>query len=343
MNIEIINPLEYPNWDNLLLTNERSSFFHTYSWAKTLTETYHYKPLYFTKINNGNLISLIPIMEVSSFLTGKRGVSLPFTDNCQVIVNNKNDFDELFKKIIRYGKKAHWKTIELRGGQQYLSDKQPSKIFMIHKLDLLKSEKRIWSGFRDSTKRNIKKAVKTNMEVKVLHSFFSIKEFYRLNCLTRKDHGIPPQPFSFFKKIFDNIISKNNGYVLLAFNNGSVIAGAIYFTSNNKVIYKYGASDKKYQELRANNLIMWKSIQLFHNNGSNTFCFGKTELRNDGLLQFKRGWGVQEDKLNYYTYDIKKESFVNNLLDIETSYLVFKKMPITLLKLTGRIFYRHFG
>ena len=64
MNLEIINPIDYPNWDELLLTNDQTTFFHTSDWAKVLCESYRYKPLYFTVIEDGKLSALIPIMEI---------------------------------------------------------------------------------------------------------------------------------------------------------------------------------------------------------------------------------------------------------------------------------------
>jgi len=33
-------------------------------------------------------------------------------------------------------------------------------------------------------------------------------EYYRLHCLTRKRHGLPPQPTGFFQKIQEHIIAK---------------------------------------------------------------------------------------------------------------------------------------
>jgi hypothetical protein len=59
--ITIVNPIEYPNWDDLLLTNDQSTFFHTSAWARVLHESYKYKPLYFTSIDNGKLSALIPV------------------------------------------------------------------------------------------------------------------------------------------------------------------------------------------------------------------------------------------------------------------------------------------
>lgn len=100
MNLEIIDPTQYPNWDELLLSTPGSSFFHTSSWARVLKEAYGYTPKYFTEFDGGHISTLIPVMEVDSFLTGRRGVSLPFTDYCEPLLNENIEFVDLFNNII---------------------------------------------------------------------------------------------------------------------------------------------------------------------------------------------------------------------------------------------------
>jgi hypothetical protein len=113
--IKIIDPTVFPSWDEMLLGTPGASFFHSAAWARVLSQSYGYTPLYFTVIEGGKLRALVPLMEVNSFLTGKRGVSLPFTDYCEPILEEGIAFQELFDPIIDHGKKRGWKYIELRG------------------------------------------------------------------------------------------------------------------------------------------------------------------------------------------------------------------------------------
>jgi len=82
MNLENLNPTKYPEWDNFLLENRDFSFFHSSAWAKVLKASYGYDPIYFVSIAAGQLCLLVPFMNIVSPLTGRRGVSLPFTDRC---------------------------------------------------------------------------------------------------------------------------------------------------------------------------------------------------------------------------------------------------------------------
>jgi len=136
--------------------------------------------------------------------------------------------------------------------------------------------------------------VREGVEINICKSLESMKTFYKLNCITRKRHGLPPQPYYFFKNIYDFIISRDLGIVVLASYKKRAIAGAVFFHFGEKVIIKYSGSDIAYQHLRPNNLVMWEGIKLYCKNGYKTFCLGRTELENEGLRRYKEGWGTEE-------------------------------------------------
>ncbi len=344
LDIQIIDPTQYPSWDELLISTPGSSFFHTSSWAKVIKEAYGYTPKYFTEFDDGKILKLIPVMEVKNILNGRRGVSLPFTDYCDLISMGNNQLEDLLNHVIRYGKECNWTSLELRGRNNLLPLTSSSVTYLGHTLNLSKSEEEIFSSFRDSTKRNIKKAINNGVEVKIYNSLESIEEFCRLNCLTRKKHGIPPQPFYFFKKVFEHIILNQIGFIVLASYKNQYIAGAVFFHFGDTAIFKYGASDTKYHHLKPNNLIMWEAIKWYCQNGHKSFCFGRTEVDNKGLLQFKSGWGATEHHINYYKYDFKKETFVSVVSKLTGFHnKVFNKMPIPILNIIGNILYRHVG
>ncbi len=344
LNLRIINPITYPSWNELLLETHDYSFFHSSHWAKVLHESYNYNPLYFSLIDGKRFSCLIPLMEIKSLLTGQRGVSLPFTDYCRPVSDESCNFHDAFNGLVQYGKKAGWKYIETRDGGDFFRELPVSSFYYGHTLNLLQDEKKISSGFKSSTKRNIKRAVREGVEVRVYNTLDSVKEFYRLNCITRKMHGLPPQPYFFFRKIFDHIISKNHGIIVLASHKERTVAGAVYFHFGNKSEYKYGASDKRYQHLRPNNLVMWTAIQWYCRRGYESLGFGRTDHDHKGLMQFKNGWGAEERIIKYYRFDLRKSAFINgNSHMSELHNKVFNKMPVPMLKIIGSVLYRHIG
>ena len=164
-----------------------------------------------------------------------------------------------------------------------------------------------------------------------------------MNCLTRKRHGLPPQPWYFFEALLQEIIEPHRGDVFLAFLDEIPIAGSVFLNYRHTAYYKYGASDYKYAHLRANNLVMWEAIKNFSRSGFQTIDFGRTELDNHGLSQFKRGWGTDEDFLYYYVFDTQSEKFLPEIASSAPGYKMLRKLPVWLLKLIGHLLYPHVG
>jgi hypothetical protein len=343
MTLLIINPVEYPYWDELVLATEDYSIFHSAGWAKVLIDSYKYKPLYFACIEKDRLIALLPVIEINSVLTGRRGVSLPFTDQCEPIASDQTKLEEIATRLIKYGKRAGWKRIEWRGENNYVRGRPPYSAYCGHNLKLTQDDKRLFSRLKSSTQRNIKKAIREGVKVELTHSFEAVRTFFRLHCMTRKHHGLPPQPVFFFKNIFKCIIKPGMGFVALASYANTYIAGAIYFHFGDQAIFKFGASDREYQHLRPNNLVIWKAISWYAKNGFENFSFGRTEPQNKGLMQFKRGWGSEEEIINYFRLNLLKNEFEAHIGGIKSSYNFFKRMPSPLLNLAGTLLYRHFG
>jgi hypothetical protein len=349
----VIDPTEFSGWEEIIATFPEHSFFHSSNWARVLKEAYSYQPLYFTRWQGSALSAFIPVMEIDSFLTGKRGVSIPFTDYCEPLVSNAADFSGLLDEILLYGKREGWKHLELRGGTGYFEqrgfdDRYPGGVtarskYLRHILQIGKQEDELLRGFNPGTRRNIRKATDSGVRVVISDSKADLDVYYGLHCLTRKLHGLPPQPRRFFDAIYRNVILDGKGFTVLARHQGRNIAGAVYFHSGKKGIYKYGASDRRYQGLRANNLVMWEAIRWLSRNGFEELCFGRTDLDDDGLIRFKRGWGTREQELSYYRYDLRRSIFIQLSPKKNSGRRRVSGLPIPLLRFLGELLYKHVG
>ena len=343
MQIKILNPIEVPNWNDQIAELPGATIFHTSNWARVLTDSYGYKPKYFCTFNNGSINNLIPAMEINSPFTGKRGVSLPFSDHVNPLAEDKKAFEKILEEMVSFGRNNGWRTIDFHGGNGFFSTKESYTSFIFPYIDLNGSFKSLFNEFRGSTRRNIRKAEKLGVKAKISNSKRSLAEFYRLNCLTRKMHGLPPQPDFFFDNIHKNILSGDKGYTCLGYYKDEIIAGVVFFILNGHAIYKYGASDERYLHLRPNNLVMAEAISCAFNYGVENIDLGRTENDHRGQLQFKMGWRADFSLVHYFKIDIRKNRFITSPSKIKSSYFVFKKLPTPLLKLLGKMSYRHIG
>ncbi len=342
--VQCVNPARQPEWDSLLAAHPHSSFFHSAAWAEVLSATYGFAPHYFTIQSAGALQSLLPLMEVNSWLTGRRGVSLPSTDDCEPFYSGDEAFKNVFQTVTDLGRARGWKYVEFRGGRKLFGDAPASVVFYGHELDLTGDEEQLSGRVDNAVRRAIRKAEKTGVTVEVLDTFAAVEQFYSLLCQTRKKHGMPPQPFAFFRNIHKHIVSRKLGVVILARFEGRPVAGAVYFRLGRRAIYKYGASDEAFQNLRGNNLVMWEAIKWHARQGCHSLHLGRTSLTNEGLRRFKLGWGAAEQRIEYVKYDLRQQCFVTDRDEASGWHnRFFNRMPIFVSRLVGASLYRHWA
>lgn len=341
-----INPLDYSDWDEQLAEQNHSecSFFHSSAWASVLVETYGYQPFYFVTGKPGALNSVLPLMEVNSMLTGRRAAALPFTDNCAPLDAGTIEFKELFRNAIELGKLRGWKYLEFRGGEKLFAGTPPSVSFYGHDLKIPLDENAFFEQLKSPVRRAIRKAAKSDVRIEICTDLDALKSFYSLHCLARKKHGLPPQPFAFFKCIQKHVLAKNLGAVVLAYWKKTPIAGSVFFFLGGHAIYKFGASDEVFQHLRGNNLIFWEAIRWFSKCGIKTLDLGRTSLSNEGLRRFKLSWNTEERKIEYFRFSPQQKKFISTRDESSGWHTrFFSTLPLFASRMIGQVLYRHWA
>ncbi|MDA7640735.1 GNAT family N-acetyltransferase [Opitutaceae bacterium] len=340
--ISIFNPLERSDWDALVSRFPQCSFFHTCAWLKVLNETYGYLPVAIALTDQNTTIALTVFMEVDSWITGKRGVSLPFTDECQTLLLDEGDLPLLLDQVYALAVKRNWKSLETRSAPGLEKNALPSLVHYTHKLSLNPGSKSLFSQFSTSNRRAIRKAEDSELSIDQEPSLENLSSFYNLTCLTRKRHGMPPQPWKFFQAIHEQILTQGLGSIFLAIHKSKPIAGALFLQHKQNAIYKFGASDESFQAMRPNNFVMWNAIKSFAQNGCQQLDFGRTSLGNKGLRRFKLGWGSSEQTIPYIRRNIQSH-VIETISDRTEGWYkhIFKILPTPLSRLAGQILYKH--
>lgn len=344
MEVKIISPLVDKNWDTFIEKHPYSSIFHLSNWAAVLQQTYGYIPYYFVlQENSQKYRSSLPLFLIKNSFLGKRLICLPFADFCRPLITSDDDYGVILCKVYDLIKQEKISNLEIRGGDDMRAFSR-FNYYKKFKLDLSLGIDRLWHRFKQKSIRYpISKAKRENVIIEHGQTLRNMKNFYRLNLLTRRKHGVLPQPFNFFKNIFEELISKNYGFLFLAKNNKTVIAASVFFIYKDVVYHKYNASNVRFAYLCPNHLIIWRAIQWAANNGFRYLDLGRTAPDNQGLMQFKRHWGAEEIDLPYYYYPAVKgvSSMRENSLAYRITTAVLRKAPTKALEFLGNNFYRY--
>ena len=344
-NVYEINPLLDSRWEALVSSHPRASLFHSTNWLKTLQTAYGYEPLVVTTCSPGApLTNGLVFCRVKSWLTGRRFVSLPFSDHCEPLVNNSFELDDLLLQMKRYVDADKWKYIEIRpiscqpGGQSGLSR---SISYSFHCLDLRKSTGELFRNFhKDCVQRKIRRAERENLLCEEGTSESLLQRFYELMVITRRRQHLPPQPLSWFRALVAEF--GDSVKIRVASKGNLPIASIFTITHKQSMVYKYGCSDARFHNLGGMALLFWNAIQEANHIGLEEFEMGRSDKGNLGLIAFKEHWGAVGSKLNYWTYPS-----AGGLTSHNPSKAVLRQFvrvaPDPILKMTGKLFYRHIG
>src|SRR5579883_3408268 len=339
--LAVVNPLEQSGWDQRVASDSNGALFHTTIWARVLQETYGHKPVYICQVSAGKFKHLLPIMEVSSPWTGRRGVSLPFTD-IGIPLSDSEHPREMYEFAMEQGRRRGCRYLECRGGNWECPALSPGLQFWGHVVDLEHGEASLFKRLGSAVRRGIRKAERSGLQIEFSAEPAAMKEFYKLHCITRRRHGVPPQPWRFFERIAATIMPRGHGFVATARSGNKPVAGAVFLQFGDEVVYKYAASDYDSQQLRANNLVLWTALKRYAANGFKKLHLGRTSLSNEGLRRFKLGFGASEEKVQYFKYDFRKESFIGDTdRSSGWSSRFFRHTPFRILRLVGSIVYPH--
>src|ERR1017187_8012431 len=110
-----IDPNRDERWDEFLQKHVNASIFHTRGWLEALQQTYGYNPIAFTTSPAGSpLTNGFPFCQISSWLSGSRLVSLPFSDHCAPLVESSDELTHLLTYLQEKLHTEKWSYIEIR-------------------------------------------------------------------------------------------------------------------------------------------------------------------------------------------------------------------------------------
>ncbi len=336
----------------LLQKQMLESLYHCHEWHNLLTELYGYELIPLVTADKKGLISgYLPLCFIHSPLTGRRLVSLPFSDFCPLLAADEVSVNNLIDQAINEAKKRKVKYLELRTGlNETLARREDlveeNQLYVQWLVPLSADPDKVWSRLRKSVQQKVNKSMKLCVQVRVAQNRQDIEHYYRLHLQTRsKKHGMPAQPREFFYGLWDAFAASGSMRLLLAEHQGTIIAGAILLASGSTLRYAYSASDERYLNLAPNNLLIWTALKSGCENGYQTLDLGRTSRNNEGLMGFKRRWGAIEEPLLYYYYprtaglaSTSEDSWKFRVL---TSF--WKRLPLALTGALGGHLYKHLG
>jgi hypothetical protein len=346
VSVYALDPVQDPRWPDLVARHPDSSVFHSQAWLGALRRTYGYKPIAYTTSPAGtDLKNGVVFCQVDSWLTGRRLVSLPFSDHSEPLVDSAEDLHTLLALLRCDPSANNWKYIEIRPLRRSVEDAtgfSKAVAFHFHRLDLRPPIETLLRGFHKSAVlAKIRRAEREDLTYEAGRSEALLRTFYELLLMTCRRRRLPPQPIDWFRHVLSCL--GDGVKVHVASKDGRPVASILTLAFKRTLVYKYGCSDARLNALGGMQLLFWKAIQAAKRDGLDEFDLGRSEPDARGLVTFKDRWGTARSLINYFRCPAAPRLGASTAWSTQIAKSVFGRMPGSLLATAGKMLYRHVG
>lgn len=347
-----LDPLSDLRWAELLAWHPDAGVFHTPAWLRALRACYGYEPLAYTSARKGEpLWDGLVFCRVHTLLSRQRLVSVPFADHCQPLLATGAEAGQSWMRLIGAAERNRRGHIEIRplrtpwatpGGATW----DASAEFALHTTPIAGAREALLRSFhKDCVQRRIRRAEREGLKVELGRSPALLDEFFALHAVTRRRHGVPPQPRAWFRHLAEELGEALT--VLVARHQGRAVASIVTLLFRQRLTYKYGASDAAQHALGAMPLLMWQAIEEGRRRGAQELDLGRSELSNAGLIAFKRHWNTCQQMLTYFRspgsgLQTPRQARWRGVAEKGAQALA-SRLPSPLLIAAGELLYRHIG
>jgi len=344
---ELMDPIGDPRWREFVLRHPRSSVFHTPEWLEALRRTYGFAPVAYTTSRVASVSCGIPFCAVDSWLTGRRLVSLPFSDHCQPLVETGVECDELLEALRDDSHQRGWRYVQLRPlsleplGPLERSGFAQEEAQYHYRLDIGPHLDEIFRGVKYDIRKDIRRAERSALRSVVGRDPRMVDAYFGLHVMTRSTQGVPPQPRSWFRNLAACLGEMLDVHLLL--QDDTPIAGLITILFRDQLTWKYSASHPVKDRAGMGKSLMWTSIRRAKDRGAVTLDMGRCDPDNGGLARFKERWGGTQAPLRYLRFPPIARGPAGAPWPSRAARSLVPRLPLPVLAAAGRLAYRHFG
>jgi len=319
-------------WRSLLAGCPEVTLYHRERWIELLGRA-HRLGMWLATLERDGRVAAGGVFARSPNPFVKRFVALPFSDSAPPLARSADDARELAAALIEQGDGAAYEIRGLDCGEKW----ERVGCFVSWRLQLWRPLQALERGLGINFRRNLRRAGAVRVEHGAGADY--LRRFYALQLDSRRHFGVPPQPWRFFELVH-GLFAPANLDIWLAKEAGKDVAAAVFVRDGDAIYFKWGARRANCRS-NANHRLLWSAVEEFAPH-ARVLELGRSDVRNQGLMQFKRGLGATATALPYSFFPMAPRQVSPEVLGGAHRLLamVWRRLPIFATRMLGRVAYR---
>jgi FemAB-related protein (PEP-CTERM system-associated) len=338
--IKTLSESEHQKWDEFVSHSNEATFFHRSGWKNVIERSFGHKTHYLYAEKNGEILGVLPLGHIKSFLFGNALVSSPFCVYGGVATQSDEARDKLYDAAIEIAQSLNVDHLELRNLKHRYRDWPTKDLYVTFRKQIDPDPDVNMKAIPRKQRAMVRKGIDAGLVSEVDED---INRFFDIYSISVRNHGTPV-----FSKRYFALLKKEFGKdceITVITKNGVAVSAVMTFYFRDEVLPYYGGGTLEARNLKAFDFMYWEVMRRACENGMLIFDYGRSK-KGTGSYSFKKNWGFIPEPLNYEYYLVKSKNIPDvNPLNPKYQYFInlWKKLPVPLTKIIGPTISKNLG
>ncbi len=326
-------PADSARWDEFVYRCANATFFHRIGWKGIIEECFGHRTHFLLAERDAQIVGVLPLAEVRSFLFGRALVSLPFCAYGGVAADENEAVAALHTAARRLGKDLGVEHLELRNRAVREADWPRQDLYVTFRKAILPDVESNLVAIPRKQRAMVRKGIGLGLTSRIDED---AGHFFKLYADNMHRQGTPPLAKRYFETL-RRTFDRDCEVLTVIEPGGEAVSSVLSFYFRDEVLPYYAGDVEAARDLAANDFKYWELLRRACDRGLRVFDYGRSK-RGTGSFDFKKHWGWEPTPLAY-EYQLYRRDRIpeHNPLNPKYRMLIalWKHLPIPVANAVG--------
>jgi FemAB-related protein (PEP-CTERM system-associated) len=328
-------------WNEFVFACPDATFFHRIEWRDIMESVFRHRTHYLLAERDGQIVAVLPLVEVKSRLFGHAMTSLPFAVYGGVAGSDDEAVAALEAAADALARQCGVQHLEYRNLRQRHADWPHQDLYFTFRKEILPDEEANMLAIPRKQRAMVRKGIKNGLVAEIDPNADRFFALYSDNVLR---HGTPALPKHFFETLL-KVFGQDCEVMTVSSAEGKPLSTVLTFYFREEVLPYYAGDDLAARDLAANDFKYWELMRRACARGYRLFDYGRSKA-GTGPFSFKKNWGFEPIPLSY-EYRLYKRDAVPQNNPMNPKYRAFiamwRRLPLGVANAIGPHIVRNLG
>jgi len=328
-------------WDAFVATCPEATFFHRFAWREIYESIFNHRTHYLLAERAGEVVGILPIVEMRSLLFGHSLSSLPFAVYGGAAATDAASVSSLHAAALALGKELGVRNLELRNRVTREPVWPKQDLYVTFRRELAADAEANLLAIPRKQRAMVRKAIGRQLRCEI---DARTDRFFALYADNQHRHGTPPQSRRYFDALRE-LFGDDCEIAVVLSPQGKPVSGVLSFYFRDEVLPYYAGDVAEARELAANDFKYWDLMRRACERGLKVFDYGRSK-RGTGSFDFKKNWGFEPEPLSYEHFVFKGDSIPEHNPanpKYRTAIEIWRRLPRPVVNSIGPMLARYLG